>query len=479
MEHIDISNHLELFKEHIENKENLRIVVSGAFGSGKTYFLNNFFKDNSEYNLIKLYPVSYSVASNEDIFELIKFDVLFELLCNPDVQFDKEYFDRLLTSQVFVQQNAFDILKPLIEKIPKIGKATTTATEIMIAFSEKYEKFHKNVQVDDLKKAIGYIKQIKAAIASVEEDSITELIRASVQSLSGENKKTVLLIDDLDRIDPEHIFRILNVFSSHFDIHTNENKFFFDKIILVCDVDNIRTIFHNRYGSNIDFSGYIDKFYSRNIFRFDNNLNVEQFIERCIQLIACNDVTKHAIGIREYSTQYIFLVCILKDLLSRHYINLRKLLALNKLPFSKVDVLAPSLPGGQRLSRTAHPIIVIVDLLVEILGSKKVLFEAVSDLQNFNISVESQSNEFAGLILPLLGIKENKLDRNKIYSFFNSEKGLSFKYRLLATQDGVFYADFNIETQAYDHNTDFVSQQINVLNLFLQLIQQLDKYKVI
>ncbi|MDO3641999.1 P-loop NTPase fold protein [Mucilaginibacter sp. L3T2-6] len=479
MEHIDISDQLELFKEHIENSKNLRIIVSGPFGSGKTYFLDKFFDNNTAYNLIKLYPVNYSVASNEDIFQLIKFDVLFELLCNPGVEFNKEYFDNFLTGQLFVQQNAFDIIKPLIEKIPKIGKATATAADTLIKFSEKYEEFHKDVQVDDFKKATDFIKKIKNAIASVEEDSITELIRASIQSLSVENKETVLLIDDLDRIDPEHIFRILNVFSSHFDSHTNGNKFFFDKIILVCDVENIRTIFHNRYGSNIDFSGYIDKFYSRNIFRFNNNLNIEQFIERSIQLIDGNDVFNHALGIREGSSQYFFLVCILKDLLARHYINLRKLRGLEKMPFAKVNSISASLPGGNRLSRTEHPIIVIIELLIDILGSKKVLLEAVNDLQNFNASVESQSKIFAGLMLPLLGIKENRLDSGQICSFFNPEKNKPFKYRLWETRDKVFYADFNLQDHGYEPSLDFDTHQINVLNLFLQLIQQLDKYKVI
>jgi KAP family P-loop domain len=282
MEEIDISNHIKNFKEHLDIEGNLRIVVSGAFGSGKTYFLNKFFADNKGFNLIKLFPVNYSVASNEDIFELIKFDVLFELLGNPQISFDKEYFNSFLTSQVFIQQNAFDILKPLIEKIPKIGKLVVKATDVLINFSEKFEKFHKAVQVDDLQKVGAYIEKIKNAIASIEEDSITELIRVSVQSLANEKTKTVLLIDDLDRVDPEHIFRILNVFSSHFDMARDENKFFFDRIILVCDVDNIRNIFHNRYGSNIDFSGYIDKFYSRNIFRFDNNLKVREVIIKLI-----------------------------------------------------------------------------------------------------------------------------------------------------------------------------------------------------
>ena len=49
-----------------------------------------------------------------------------------------------------------------------------------------------------------------------------------------------------------------------------ENKFGFHKIVLVCDIENIRNLFYSKYGANVDFSGYIDKFYSREIYYFDN-----------------------------------------------------------------------------------------------------------------------------------------------------------------------------------------------------------------
>ena len=39
-----------------------------------------------------------------------------------------------------------------------------------------------------------------------------------------------------------------------------KNKFGFDKIIVVCDYNNIQSLFHCRYGHDADFSGYIDKF---------------------------------------------------------------------------------------------------------------------------------------------------------------------------------------------------------------------------
>lgn len=117
-----------------------------------------------------------------------------------------------------------------------------------------------------------------------ENDGVTEFISEQMDKLitspdAEETKqKKVLIIDDLDRLDPEHIFRLFNVFSAHFDQVNyyensiegeirNDNKFGFDKIIFVCDIENIRKIFAHKYGGEVDFSGYIDKFYSTEIYQ--------------------------------------------------------------------------------------------------------------------------------------------------------------------------------------------------------------------
>ncbi|MGX7835563.1 hypothetical protein ACWKSR_10475, partial [Campylobacter fetus subsp. venerealis] len=68
------------FLAHLDLKNNYRIIFSGGFGTGKTYFLDDFFKEHVKYEAIHIYPVNYSVSSNEDIFELIKYDILFKLL---------------------------------------------------------------------------------------------------------------------------------------------------------------------------------------------------------------------------------------------------------------------------------------------------------------------------------------------------------------------------------------------------------------
>src|SRR5690606_19310650 len=135
-------------------------------------------------------------------------------------------------------------------------------------------EYKKNIERDDSKELKNFLTTFTEKKGTYrEENSITDLLCKLIDSLKLNNpkKEIVLLIDDLDRIDPEHIFRIMNVFSAHFDHYDQkgENKFGFDKVVVVCDINNVRGIFHNRYGVNIDFSGYIDKFYSNEIFEYD------------------------------------------------------------------------------------------------------------------------------------------------------------------------------------------------------------------
>ena len=61
-----------------------------------------------------------------------------------------------------------------------------------------------------------------------EYDGYTELIKVVLEYVkSHEEKMTCLIIADLDRIDPGHLFRILNVLGAHVDEDKNSNKFGF------------------------------------------------------------------------------------------------------------------------------------------------------------------------------------------------------------------------------------------------------------
>jgi len=119
---LDIKSESERFEEHLNLLDNNQIIFSGIFGSGKTYFLNEFFKSTSDkYDVTYLSPVNYVVSHNEDIFEYIKYDIAFELF-GKDIAFEKLDLPKFLTAQVFTQENYLEIAAELAKHVGKIGK---------------------------------------------------------------------------------------------------------------------------------------------------------------------------------------------------------------------------------------------------------------------------------------------------------------------------------------------------------------------
>lgn len=284
------------FENHLNVENNNRVVFSGKFGIGKSYFLNVFFNDKKyekEYFPIFINPVNYSIASNEDIFELIKFDILFQILSRDVIVFEKlnfpkgnlihQYFTNKflddfisasdLIGENIVEENAsssFGILKNLGKLLAKLSELS----------KRDFQKFEDEIQKNpELKIINSFFKQQESKIGSFyENNAITQLIYELIKNIEEQSKKKMtLVIDDLDRIDPEHIFRILNIFSAHDKL--GENKFGFEKVILVCDINNIKHIYYHFYGKNVDFFGYINKFYSSEVYEYSNKNYVKYFEE--------------------------------------------------------------------------------------------------------------------------------------------------------------------------------------------------------
>ncbi len=275
---LDISNPKIEFDKHLTRTENTKILFSAPYGQGKTTFLNYYFEENkNEYEVFRVFPVNYSVASNEDIFRYIKTDILYQLIVEKNTEFDKVDAEYAKSAPKFIKDNIHKILAPFLLLIPSVGKNIYTMFEKLDALKDEFFKYHDEQNVDGLKIANNYIEDYIEKEGSIYEDNfVTHIIRQQVAKIEEQtSKKTVLIIDDLDRMDPEHMFRILNVISAHYDSSQQNlifetNKFGFDKIILVCDFNNIKHIFQHRYGKKVDFGGYINKFYSTHPFSYNN-----------------------------------------------------------------------------------------------------------------------------------------------------------------------------------------------------------------
>jgi len=323
-------NFFYYFKEHIDDQYVNRTLFSAKFGQGKTTFLKEFFKAmENEYEVFHLFPVNYSLSTNSDIFQYIKCELLFQLL-GKDITLEENHFSNIEILPFFLQAKGEEVfikrILPLLKIVPKVGITINEAIVKLVGLKNDFEEFKKTVNIDEQEEVSKYIEAFYEQEGSIYEDNFfTQLIRQQIEVLKEKGKKTVLIIDDLDRMDPEHIFRILNVFAAHFDSHLyqsnhSENKFGFDKIIIVSDYNNLKKIFAHRYGGNTDFKGYLDKFFSKKVWYFDGKALAKRMLNT--RLFEVPDHIEMAL----FSN-------IVDDLISTESISLREIFKLMKQDF--------------------------------------------------------------------------------------------------------------------------------------------------
>lgn len=303
LDKIDISGNLKKFAQYLEKTD--RIILSAKFGDGKTYLLNELRKDEAmqdKYEFFTIYPVNYSVAKNEDVFEYIKRDIIVQLherklLENIDLN---ALFASVLTSDDFTSVVSF-----LLSFVP-MGKFYNKVYHKFLEIKNKYDE--KKHTVDK------YLSQFANTAGCIhEEDGYTKLIKMAIKwisqdhSLNGEVKKAkkpVLIIEDLDRLDPKHLFRILNVVSAHIDDSDRPdivgNKFGFSNIVLVMDYDVTKHIFHHFYGAQACYEGYMSKFLSREPFRYSiKSIMIQSFETQLGEKLGIHELLPHLQNFRE------------------------------------------------------------------------------------------------------------------------------------------------------------------------------------
>ena len=293
---IPIDTQLSDFKDYLDNND--RCILSARFGDGKSFFLNNFIKKyKKEYLFIPIYPVNYQVAENKDIFEYIKRDILIRLLTCGEITLDDNAFSKAKIIWNYLKGNKKDIIFDLLENLPTIQisfmefdmqKLVKTIREHWNAVEEESQSLDSNIEnflsdFDNMQGSIYEFDWMSQLICDINDKYRKD--KKGYNDRKG--KKIVLVIEDLDRIDPAHIFRILNVFSAHFERqcpnltelekNRGHNKLQFDKIITVCHYENIQHIYAHMYGDKTDFKGYIDKFSPRP-FRFSLVDKLKEFI---------------------------------------------------------------------------------------------------------------------------------------------------------------------------------------------------------
>lgn len=325
MSEISIDEVSKNFEKHLNIQGNFRIIFSGKFGIGKTFFLKKYFEERKNmYNTFLLSPVNYVVSSNEDIFELIKADIIKDLFLTGKINLEKLPEDNTLQKiSNYVDDKSAVIGNFMLKFISKLSTSSEIPKEIIDSIGNIYKGYKKHSKEKKQKEKtrseelIEYWADFEEKIGNIyEHNYVTKVINTFLEEIR-KSKQNVLIIDDLDRIDPEHIFRILNILSVHNNYFDSKNKFAFDHVILVCDIENIQKIFYHKYGEGVDFEGYIDKFYSTHIFDFTNNDAIVTYV-------------KSAFETSGRQKPYLdFVTLILQNLVEQNLLSVRRLLKHN------------------------------------------------------------------------------------------------------------------------------------------------------
>ncbi|RIJ49473.1 hypothetical protein D1614_08005 [Maribellus luteus] len=447
------------FQTFLTPHHNRRIIFSGAFGIGKTHFLNEFFKEKEEYFPVFLRPINYSLLSNEDVFKFIKYDILAQLIQNEKFEVGDSFdFSAEEYTKYYVGQNGFSILFNLLKYAPKVG-AFIKASEKLGILVEKFRNGLKEINSNAELKMLKEFGEQAENHFLYENDGVTDFISEILNKLvtpenqEDGNKSKVLIIDDLDRLDPEHIFRLFNVFSAHFDqVHYyenkegNDNKFGFDKIIFVCDIENIRKIFAHKYGSEVDFSGYIDKFYSTTIYRFLHNDVFDQIVKPHFE----NKLELYH-DFRSYIRIGELFVAVLKLLFQGHELSVREIKKLNSYKPSFISenkivnyspVMLTKVGSKENSVLKQYKLLIICKIFEETFGTRNIFLKKINRaFENFSKSDDSDLNytyaESLGDIILFSDIDHHKFNYSKINDAsplefeLKTNKGVVLKYKIL------------------------------------------------
>lgn len=282
---IPIDDAIEAFRHHLDAHD--RTILLARFGDGKSFFLSHFIENEDvaeRYTFLTIFPVNYQVTENRDIFDLIKRDILLQMLLKGVIETEVKITNAVALA-LYLQCQPLSFAESFLPLLSELAMNEDAAKAAAVALAGK--KFFKSIKQKLTKlKEQSRDSQLDAFLNAVEKnpvvgrDAISSIIQQCLQQYKEKhpNKRVVLVIEDLDRIDPAHLFRILNIFSAHIDFCYSfgcqpdktlaGNKFGLDKVVFVMDYRNVQHIYSHFYGEGTNFEGYIEKFSSSNHFTF-------------------------------------------------------------------------------------------------------------------------------------------------------------------------------------------------------------------
>lgn len=379
------------FQAHLDIEHNHRIFFSGIYGIGKTTFLNYFFKDSpysAEYIVLNLYPIRYSILSNQDVMTYILYDIVYAILIDQKFALSKEEISDFEESFYWATDNYVNILSTLCLLIPKMGRQLSSFVERFDDLKKSHDDYADEGSNADIMSSVStFIDSVEKSKKGLSRtDQVTLFIQLALSYLKARDskKQVVLVIDDLDRVDPHHIFRILNVFSSQFDEESAlDNRFGFDKIILVGDINNIRSIYSTKYGIKTDFNGYIDKFYSHDCYDFSNHSNVALFTKNILKVFGLFQ------NGQSIERDKLYLVCEFMDIIFIELVMSNQLSLRSLLHLKSLDIDTRPNMDSHLAALKNNRLVLTINALASVFGSVMELYNRLSKITSLSSNYES------------------------------------------------------------------------------------------
>jgi hypothetical protein len=412
------------FKKHLELEGNDHIIFSGTFGIGKTTFLIDFFKTNQQYEVFHLFPAHYSISETENIFEYIKYDIIYQII--GKINLETEAFTYDLTIPAYLNKKNVDNVFSIINGLSVFDHKISGLVDVikpLIKLLDDFNKFHNDSQKDDARLICEYLDKMESNYGSIyEQNQVTQLIQYYVNKISIGDKQNniqpklpILIIDDLDRVDPEHFFRILNIFGAHIDqmnFGTDlKNKFGFYQVIFVFDTKNARNIFHSRYGSDVDFDGYLDKFYNRTVYLFQPTDPIITHIDNILVKIRLKEKLSNAAKDNDVNVAVSFIKYLLHSFVYKGNINLRNLLKLVDKEYSIEHVDLIDFHSNFTLTNSNSSILLTFDFMIALFGDSQSFEYSLKEIsKQYDYILDSRSKNLILMhLIPILYYNEHKL----------------------------------------------------------------------
>jgi hypothetical protein len=176
-----------------------------------------------------------------------------------------------------------------------------------------------------------------------------------------------------------------------------EHKFGFGKVMVVADYENIQNLYHYRYGPDTDFGGYIDKFYSKEVFVFNNDQNLCEFIRNEISLnLEENDKKTLSFLLAYFVTNKKIK---LRNIIKYNRTQLSKSFEIKRIslipdPFNYLyfaDIPHVKLSGNAIIESQNIPVLSILRCLVDVFGSVENLNSAIQFMRQDHQIMDEKS----------------------------------------------------------------------------------------